>query len=285
VAPVSSPGSPPPELTGVRHEYLDAAGLRMHVALAGPEDGPPILLVHGWPQNWWTWRNMIPDLADRFRVIVPDLRGHGWTESPSGGYAKEQLASDLLALLDALGVDRVTWVGHDWGAFVGLLAALRVPARIDRMLTLCVPHLWAKRDPRQLALMLSYQGPLSLPVVGLRAADPMARRILQSGRYGQKLSDHDLSVFADHLAPRVSVAMYRTFLTRELPPIVRGRFANQKLQVPTTLLIGERDLVTRTVESGPVHGQPLLRVESLSGVAHWVPEQRPREIVDWALAG
>ncbi len=283
--PVNGPGSPPPELTGVRHEYLEAAGLRMHVALAGPEDGPPILLVHGWPQNWWTWRNVIPYLADRFRVIVPDLRGHGWTEAPSGGYAKDQLASDLLALLDALGVARVTWVGHDWGAVVGFLAALRAPARIERMLTLCVPHLWARRDPRQVGLMLSYQGPLSLPVVGPRVADPMARRILQTGRYGQKLSDHDLSVFADHLPPRVSVAMYRTFLTRELPPIARGRFADKTLQVPTTLLIGERDLVTRMVESGPVDGQPLLRVESVSGVAHWVPEQRPREIVDWALAG
>lgn len=283
--PVNGPGSPPPELTGIRHEYLDAAGLRMHVALAGPEDGPPILLVHGWPQNWWTWRNVIPYLADRFRVIVPDLRGHGWTEAPSGGYAKDQLASDLLALLDALGIARVTWVGHDWGAVVGFLAALRAPARIERMLTLCVPHLWARRDPRQVGLMLSYQGPLSLPVVGPRVADPMARRILQTGRYGQKLSDHDLSVFADHLPPRVSVAMYRTFLTRELPPIARGRFADETLQVPTTLLIGERDLVTRMVESGPVDGQPLLRVEPVSGVAHWVPEQRPREIVDWALAG
>ncbi len=256
----------------------------MHVALAGPEDGPPMLLVHGWPQNWWTWRNVIPDLADRFRVIVPDLRGHGWTEASPAGYTKDQLASDLLALLDALGVDRVTWVGHDWGAFVGFLAALRVPARIERMLTLCIPHLWAKRDPRQLGLMLSYQGPLSLPVVGLRIADPMARRILQTGRHGQKLSDHDLSVFADHLPPKVSVAMYRTFLTRELPPIARGRFASKQLQVPTTLLVGERDLVTRSVESGPVVGQPLLRVEQVSGVAHWLPEQRPREIVDWALA-
>lgn len=87
----------------------------MHVALAGPDDGPPLLLVHGWPQHWWEWRHVIPALAERFRVIAPDLRGFGWSEVPAGGYEKEQLASDMLALLDTLGIERVSWIGHDWG--------------------------------------------------------------------------------------------------------------------------------------------------------------------------
>ncbi len=276
--------STPPDLPGVRHEYVDADGLRTHVALAGADDRPAILLVHGWPQNWWSWRHVIGQLADRFRVIVPDLRGHGWTEAPVDGYRKEQLASDLLGLLDALGVRRVVWVGHDWGAFAGLLAALRAPERIERMLALCVPHLWTDRDPRQLALMLSYQGPLSIPIVGPRVATPLARRILQAGRGPDRLPAADVSVFADHLPPRVTVAMYRTFLTRELVPIARGRYANQTLQVPTTLKFGERDLVTRTLTGGPVDRQPQLHLEPVAGVAHWVPEQRPQAIVDWALS-
>src|SRR5258707_15008494 len=107
--------SGPPELTGVRHDYVDARGLRMHVALAGDDDAPAIVLAHGWPQNWWTWRNVIPGLAGRFRVIAPDLRGHGWTEPPAGGYEQEQLATDPLALMDAPGAGRATWVGHDRG--------------------------------------------------------------------------------------------------------------------------------------------------------------------------
>jgi pimeloyl-ACP methyl ester carboxylesterase len=105
----------PPELPGVQHKYVDAGGLRTHVALAGPGDAPPVLLVHGWPQNWWTWRHVIPTLAERFRVIAPDLRGHGWSEAPASGYEKEQLASDMLAVLDALALERATWIGHDWG--------------------------------------------------------------------------------------------------------------------------------------------------------------------------
>jgi pimeloyl-ACP methyl ester carboxylesterase len=273
-------------LGGVRHDYVNAGGLRTHVALAGPEDAPPIVLVHGWPQNWWVWRRVLPGLVERFRVIVPDLRGHGWTEAPKTGYEKEQLTSDLLALLDALGIERVTWVGHDWGGWAGLLAALRAPERFDRMLAVCIPHLWVKEPSlRRLAVLLSYQGPISLPFVGPRVAEPMVRRILQVGRGGDRLREAEVAVFAEHLPARVTVVMYRTFLTRELRPIIRGRYAAAVLQVPTTLLLGRRDRVTEGIPAGPVEGQPQLHVETLDGVAHWVPEQRSQAIIDWSSGG
>jgi hypothetical protein len=75
----SVPVNSPPEIPGVRHDFLDVAGLRTHVALAGREGARTVMLVHGWPQKWWAWRELIPTLAKRFRVIAPDLRGHGWT--------------------------------------------------------------------------------------------------------------------------------------------------------------------------------------------------------------
>jgi len=273
--------SDPPELTGVGHEYVNAGGLRTHVALAGAEDAPPIMLVHGWPQNWWTWRHVIPVLAESFRVIAPDLRGHGWTQAPPAGYEKEQLASDLLAVLDALGIERATWVGHDWGGYAGFLAALRAPERLDRMLTLCIPHPWTPPQLRRLALMLSYQGPISLPLIGPLVAARMARSLLQVGRGGERLDLGDVDLFAEHIPAAVSVAMYRTFLTRELAPVARGRYARAVLEVPTTLMLGKRDAVTRGTPAGPVGGQPKLHVETLDGVAHWVPEQRPQSIIDW----
>jgi pimeloyl-ACP methyl ester carboxylesterase len=273
--------SAPPELVGVRHDYVNAAGLRTHVALAGPEDAPAIVLVHGWPQNWWTWRHVMPGLAQRFRLIAPDLRGHGWTEAPAAGYEKEQLASDLLALLDALGIERATWIGHDWGGWTGILLALRARERIDRLLALCIPHPWSRPHPRQLALMLSYQGPLSLPLLGPRVAGRMVPAILQTGRGDDRLDAADVALFAEQIPAEVTVAMYRTFLTRELLPVARGRYADAVLEVPTTLLVGSRDLVTKGTVAGPVEGQPRLHVEVLDGVAHWVPEQRTKAIVDW----
>lgn len=259
---------------------MNAGGLRTHVALAGPPDAPAVLLVHGWPQSWWSWRRVIPLLAERHRVIAVDLRGHGWTEAPAAGYEKERMADDLLATLDALAVRRVTWVGHDWGGWIGQLLALRAPERIEQMLMVCVPHLWVEPHPRQL-LLLSYQGPLSMPFLGERLAARMVPEILQSGRRGERLSDADLALFVQHVAPRVSVAMYRTFLTRELVPIARGRYARAKLGMPTTLLIGARDLVTRGIPAGRADGQPNLQVEVVQGAAHWLPEQRPELIADW----
>jgi pimeloyl-ACP methyl ester carboxylesterase len=275
--------SAPPELPGVRHEYVDAGGLRTHVALAGPEHAPPVMLVHGWPQHWWVWREVIPRVAENHRVIVPDLRGFGWTEAPATGYEKEQLATDLLALLDVLSLDQVTWIGHDWGGWTGMLAALRAPRRIRRALVLSVPHFWLPRHPRQLAL-LGYQGPISMPGLGARAAKWMVPRILQAGR-DDRLAPSDVQLFADRIPPRVTVAMYRTFLTREVLPIARGRYAQAKLEVPTTLIYGERDLVTNGLEPGPVRGQPQLQVEKLDRVAHWIPEQRPQAVIDWLVRG
>ncbi|MCW3031870.1 MAG: hypothetical protein QOK19_826 [Solirubrobacteraceae bacterium] len=269
-----------PSLPGVSHEFVDVDSLRMHVALAGAEDAPPLLLVHGWPQNWWAWREVIGELATDFRVIAPDLRGHGWTEAPEGGYEKEQLASDMLGLLDALGLERVSWVGHDWGGWTGFLAALRAPQRLERLLALCIPHPWATPHPRQLAL-LAYQLPISLPALGTRLAGPLSRAILQSGRHGKRLAAGDLELFAEHIPGRVSLAMYRTFLTRELPASVRARPPGPLL-VDTTLLVGEQDIVTKGSSPGAVSGQPRLKVEIVPGVAHWVPEQRPDTVIDWA---
>src|SRR4051794_34939093 len=100
--------------------------MRMHVAEAG--DGPPLLMLHGWPQNWWCYRLLIADLARRFRVLVPDLRGLGWSEAPAAGYEKATLAADILELLDSEQIEQVDMVGHDWGGFVAFLLALEEPA-------------------------------------------------------------------------------------------------------------------------------------------------------------
>lgn len=274
-----------PELSGVSHEFVDAGGLRMHVALAGPEDAPAVLLLHGWPQNWYAWRKVIPGLAGRFRVIAPDLRGHGWSEAPAHGYSKEGLVSDVLALLDALGIESVTWVGHDWGGWTGFLAALRAPGRFERMLALTIPHLWGDPNPRQMAAVLGYQVPIASPLVGGLVADSMVRRILQVGRGADRLSETEVGIFASHIPAHVTVSMYRTYLTRELLPIIRGRYAHSVLEVPTTMFTGARDLITHGIGSGPVSGQPQLSVEVLDGVAHWIPEQRPQEIIDWVRTG
>jgi pimeloyl-ACP methyl ester carboxylesterase len=280
---MSAHSQTPPDMDGVRHEWIDAGGLRTHVALAGPEDGPPLLLVHGWPQHWWAWHKVIPALAERYRVICPDLRGHGWTDAPPGGYDKEQLATDLLALLDAMGIDKVTWVGHDWGAHAGLLAALRAPERFERLLMLCVPPIFSPdRSLRSLLLILSYQGPISTPLLGrFIVRQGFAGRILRIARGKGEWSDEEVRIFDDvfRSKPHTTVGMYRTFLTRELLPIARGRYRSERLQVPTQVIVGDSDLITKRLPAGPYEGQPNIVVKRVPDVGHFLPEEEPDAVI------
>src|SRR5918995_6009106 len=131
-----------PQLEGVDHHFVELPGLHMHVAEAG--SGEPVLLLHGFPQHWWEWRKIIPGLAERYRVICPDLRGAGWTDAPADGYARDQLLADVVALLDALEIDRVRLIGHDFGGILGLLLCLRQPERVRCYLGLGTPHPYIK---------------------------------------------------------------------------------------------------------------------------------------------
>jgi pimeloyl-ACP methyl ester carboxylesterase len=273
----------PPPLPGVSHDEITVDGVRLHVALAGEATAPPLLLVHGWPQNWWAWRELIPQLAERHRVVAPDLPGFGWSQ-PADNYEKEHLAGLLLGLLDTLGIGTVTWIGHDWGGWIGYLAALRAPERFERMLTVAIPHPWMGTSLRQTLVVLSYQVPLSLPGLGPRIATPMIRRILQTGRGPDRLDPATRDGYALRIPPAVSVAMYRTFLTRELPELRRGKLRGAELRVPTTSLVGSRDAVTVGARPGPVPGQPAITQEIVEGAAHWIPELQPEAILGWVAA-
>jgi pimeloyl-ACP methyl ester carboxylesterase len=111
--------------------YIDTGDLRQHVVTGG--QGPPLLLVHGWPQTWYAWRLVMPALARGFSVIAPDQRGCGLTGKPAEGYDTATLAGDLAALMDALGHQRFAVAGHDTGLWIGYALAADHPGRIDRL--------------------------------------------------------------------------------------------------------------------------------------------------------
>src|SRR5215467_13311982 len=111
--------------------YVNTAGLRQHVVTGG--QGPPLLLVHGWPQTWYAWRLIMPALARDFTVVAPDQRGIGLSGKPDDGYDTGTLASDLVALMDALGHQRFAVAGHDTGMWIGYALAADHPGRIDRL--------------------------------------------------------------------------------------------------------------------------------------------------------
>ncbi len=113
--------------------------LRLHAVIGG--EGPPLLLVHGWPENWYAWRLLMPALARDFEVIAVDQRGMGLSDKPQDGYDTGTLADDLVALMDALGHERFAVVGHDTGFAISYALAADHPDRVERVALAEIPGL------------------------------------------------------------------------------------------------------------------------------------------------
>ena len=125
----------------VTHRTVETNGIRMHLAEAGA--GPPVVLCHGFPESWYSWRHQLSALAEAgFRPVAPDMRGYGRTDRPEAidQYTLLHLVGDMVGLLDALGVDRAVIAGHDWGAPVAWHAALLRPDRFRAVIGLSVPY-------------------------------------------------------------------------------------------------------------------------------------------------
>jgi pimeloyl-ACP methyl ester carboxylesterase len=271
-----------PELEGVEHRYATVGGLRLHYAEAGDPSAPPVILQHGWPQHWWIWRHLIPALAENHRVIAPDLRGHGWSDKPRGDYRKDTLMRDIVGLLDQLEIEKVRWVGHDWGGYTGMLAALRHPERIDRFVCLSIPHPWPEGRARlKRAGTLWYQLVLAAPLLGKRAigSGRMPRVMLKKGRAKGSFTEAELRTYLDVLeqpdATAAGVAMYRHFLQHELVPAATGGFHDERLTVPTRWIVGERDAVSSGNDDSYKKHADDMTLEELPGVGHFLPEEVP----------
>nr|WP_294171214.1 alpha/beta fold hydrolase [uncultured Sphingomonas sp.] len=119
-----------------------STGVTLNVALAGPEDAAPVILLHGFPESHRTWRGITPLLQDRFRLVMPDQRGFAGSNRPQevDEYRTDKIVADLFALADALGIERFALVGHDWGGAVAWAAALKGDPRVERLGIVNAPH-------------------------------------------------------------------------------------------------------------------------------------------------
>ena len=236
------------EVEGVRHRMIKVGDVDLHVAEAGK--GPPLLLLHGYPQHWYVWRELIPDLARDNRVLIPDLRGFGWSQAPREGYDKETLMWDVLGLLDELGVDKIPVAGHDWGGWIGMLMGSLAPERLERVLIMSVSHVWFTRSLR--TLLVSWRVwhgmTLSLPGVGVQAATAGTRSNKRIARWlgGDAWTAAEWAIFLDQFRePERAWAAHRLYYlngTTDFPKVMRGRYRKPGLQAPGLILLGEHDL-------------------------------------------
>jgi pimeloyl-ACP methyl ester carboxylesterase len=276
------------QVEGVEHTTITLDDFDAHVAIAGDPDGEPVVLIHGWPLHWWSFRHLIRGLAQEGRhVIAPDLRGFGWSDTPGTGYTPAQFTADLFALLDALGLDRVDLVGHDWGAFVGYRATLQAPERFRRYVAMSAPGPHVSYTPRTIATLWRfwYQQPLALPVIGARTVRRLHSPRSLVGRWiGLHRTSADIVTaytlqFADPARVEASVALYRDALLHAFPTPLLAQFRHAHLRVPTLHIHGTKDGPTSPAfVRSMAAGCDEWRLELLDGVGHFLLDEAPEQV-------
>ncbi|MFJ9691434.1 alpha/beta fold hydrolase [Kitasatospora sp. NPDC101183] len=259
------------------------------VDVSGPDDGEPVLLLHGFPQSRHCWHAIAPELNRAgLRTIAPDQRGYSAGARPTGAqsYALPLLGGDAVGILDALGVEDAHVVGHDWGAVVAWYLAAEHPSRVRTLTALSVPHLeaywWALRnDPvqRQLSQYIAFFV-TEESTAALLADDAAMLRTL----FGPAVAPEQVERYlALHAQPGVLDATLNWYRSGSL---LDSSERLRPVSAPTTLISSDGDgAASRTaVEKAADHVTGPYRLVTLEGVSHFQPEEAPERVTDEILA-
>ena len=272
-------------IDGVQIEHRDviANGVRLHCAMAGPEDGDLVLLLHGFPEYWRGMAGPLVALARAgFRVVAPDQRGYGLSEKPRGidAYRIEALAADVVGVVHALGRERADVVGHDWGAAVAWWVALTSPDVVRRLAIVNVPHpsVFARtlRTDRRQQRKSWYIGAFQLPVLPERVAfgKRMTGVLTKTSTPGAFSADYLAGLRREWARPGAATAMlnwYRAAVRRR-----PERLADKRVHVPTLIIWGRKDLALSEAMVQPSADlcDEVVIVE-LPEATHWVLHDEP----------
>ena len=290
--------------------FVDLGHVHLHAAVAGPEDGPPVILLHGFPEFWYGWRHQIRPLVEAgYRVIAPDQRGYNLSEKPANvrSYGIDALAEDVVRLIDAFGTPRRSGdeadadaerdvptahvVGHDWGAAVAWWVALHRPDRVRRLCAMNVPHpsvfLDHLRDDRDQQLRswytLFFQVP-RIPEALSRAGNwsLTVRAMRESARPGT-FSEADFDRYrAAWRQPGAFSAMLNWYraAARERP-----RPRRERVSPPTLVLWGARGQFLVTAMARESVGRcERGRLELFEDATHWLHHEQPDRVADALVA-
>jgi pimeloyl-ACP methyl ester carboxylesterase len=263
-------------------------GVRLHYLRAG--SGDPVVLLHGWPQTSYEWRKILPALAARFTVIAPDLRGLGDSSKPVTGYDKRTLADDVYKLLGELGVERIHLVGHDWGGVVAYAYAAAHPGDVRSLavLDVAIPGAGLEQIPQASPTRglwhISFHGVRDLPEALVSGRERTYLTWFYRTAYDpQAISEEDIDeyvrCYSEPGALRAGFEYYRAIWQ----DVEHNREnAKTRLEMPVLALGGDRgfgDLTRHSLEAvaRDVRGVVLERC------GHWVPEERPAELLEHLL--
>jgi len=272
---------------GWTSQRLRVNTIDLHVVQAGPQDGRPVILLHGFPEFWWAWRKQIQPMADAgFRVIVPDMRGYNLSDAPMGvsAYGIDLLAKDVIDLARSLEIDRFDLVGHDWGGVVAWWVAARHANRLNRLVILDAPHpqawgLQSLKHPTQ-ALRSSYamffQVPL-VPEATLGALDFKGLRTMMqvSARPGTFGRDEIKRYVAAWQRPNHFTAMLNYYRALRQP----RSGGSARNPVHTLVLWGGQDsFLEQHLARASLEHCDNARLEVLPDATHWLHLEHPDRV-------
>ena len=278
-----------------------STGVTLNVATAGPADAPAVILLHGFPESYRTWRSLVPLLEDRFRLVMPDQRGFGGSDAPPdvNDYATDKIVADLFALVDALGIARFTLVGHDWGGAVAWAAALRGDPRLERLAIVNAPHpvvfqksLITDADQRAASQYIT-----AFRIPGFeQAVEAMGWEIFFDKSFGGHVDlaaispEEKAEYLAEWTRPGTFTAMLNWYrgaavmvpppgVTVPLPDFLLKAFP--KVRVPTLVVWGMKDKALLPLQLDGLDALvEQLTIVRVPDAGHFVPWEKPQAVAD-----
>jgi epoxide hydrolase 4 len=267
----------------MQHEYITTNGIRLHYVTEGA--GELMLMLHGFPEFWYSWRKQIPEFAKDHKVVAIDLRGYNDSDKPAdqSAYVMREFVADVKGVIEGLGYDRCTLVGHDWGGAIAWNFAYAHPEMLDRLIVLNLPHparfAEGLRTPQQLLksfYIFLFQLP-GLPELALQAND---YAVIESAFKGMAINKSaftqaDLEAYKDAAAKRGALTAmlnyYRNVFQQGLTKTDWG-----VLDVPTLLIWGEKDTALgKELTYGTDAYVRNFRLRYIPNCSHWVQQEQP----------
>jgi pimeloyl-ACP methyl ester carboxylesterase len=264
----------------LEHHHADLGDVRLHYVEAG--SGPLVVLLHGFPEFWYSWRFQIPILAEAgFRVVVPDMRGYNLSDKPPrvGDYRVEFLGRDVERLIRACGSESAAVVGHDWGGVAGWIAAMRHPEVVEKLAILNCPHpnsflrgMWSPRQLRKSWYMFALQLPGRFVQESILAwfESNFRRDPVRQGTF----TEEDIRRYTEAMtrpgALTAATNYYRALFRRSL---AQNRRLLRRVETPVVVIWGEEDrYLGRELAEPEASWVPNVRVERLPNASHWVQQ-------------
>jgi len=278
--------SPPlPEASGFDHLMVETPGIRQHVAVIG--EGEPLVLLHGFPEHWWMWREAAPRLAAAgHRVVCPDLRGTGWTEADDPRIGPETYLHDLLALLDALGIEQPRFLTHDMGALPGGQLSYRHPERVRSMVQLSVPPFFMGFSPKLIP------GFRHMPRLLMHRPGRSLDWLFDEAHVAHPMPAATIAAYLAPLSrPEVDGSVRRIFRGMAMPMSMRfagGTYRRQRMQPPMLVAFGRLDhpwdeaLIRRLCRDADRYADRF-ELAFVDDAAHFMVDDAPDAVVELAL--